>query len=137
MNQNDDTAMLPASKKFRRPPAANSDLTGKRYANLIRCSNLTQADTSPEGQKLINDGFCSANGMTWVADIYAEGVSGSQTFNRQDLQDVLEEHRNNPFHILVVHDWSRLTRGGIRHGNVVEDSFRKAGLRIVSSTDHV
>lgn len=126
-----------SKRTVRLPTAARPDLQGKRYVNLLRCSNLPQADTSPGGQKLINDGFCSANGMIWVSDFYAEGVSGSQTFNRQDLQEVLDAHRENPFDVVVVHDLSRLTRGGIRHGNVVEDMFRKAGLRVVSSTDFI
>lgn len=136
MNQM-EAMTLPVSKRFRKLTATKSDLAGKRYVNLLRCSNLTQADTSPEGQKLINDGFASEKAMTWVADFYAEGVSGSQTFNRRDLEELLDAHRNNPFDVVLVHDWSRLTRGGIRHGNVVEDTFRKAGLRILSSTDPI
>ena len=138
MNQIDDTSTTSATKRtVRLPTTARPELKGKRYASLIRCSSLGQADTSPEGQKLINDAFCSENGMQWVTDIWAEGVSGSQTFNRQDLEDVLEAHRRDPFDIIIVHDLSRLTRGGIRHGNVVEDTFRKAGLKVVSSTDFI
>ncbi len=139
MNLTDDKCLLPANSKrtVRLPPAARQDLLGKSYANLLRCSNLTQADAAPDGQKLINDGFSSANGMNWVTDIFAEGVSGSQTFNRQDLQDVLDAHRKTPFDVLVIHDLSRLTRGGPRHGSVVEDMFRKAGIKVVSSTDFI
>src|SRR5688500_7366247 len=98
---------------------------GKQYVNWLRCSNLTQADTSPEGQKRMNDAFSTLEGMQWVHDHYAEGVSGSQTFNRHDIDELIELHRTKPFDVVVVHDLSRMTRGGIRHGNVVEDTLRK------------
>lgn len=111
------------------------DLVGQRYVNLLRCSALKAVDTSPEGQKRINDAFAAMSGMKLVDDIYAEGISGSQTFNREDLQDLLDLHKTKPYDIVLVHDLSRLTRGGIRHGNVVEDALRKAGIRLVSSTD--
>lgn len=111
------------------------DLEGKLYVNLMRCSNLSQSDTSPEGQKRINDAFASLCHMKHVADLSAEGVSGSQTFNRQDINDILELHRQKPFDVLLIHDYSRLTRGGIRHGNTVEDRLLKAGIQIVSTTD--
>ena len=66
------------------------DLAGLRYVNLLRCSNVSQVDTSPEGQKHINDIFGKLHGMVWVADVSAEGVSGSQTFNRQDIKELVE-----------------------------------------------
>jgi DNA invertase Pin-like site-specific DNA recombinase len=136
MSQTNDTNGG-TKRTIRSPAVARPDLKGKRYANLIRCSDLGQADTSPDGQKQINDAFASLNDMEWVEDFFAEGVSGSQTFNRQDLQDVLELQRQRPFDVVIVHDLSRLTRGGIRHGNVVEDMFKKAGLKVVSSTDFI
>ncbi|MCZ2110508.1 MAG: recombinase family protein [Dehalococcoidia bacterium] len=119
------------------PWGVRKDLAGKRYVNLLRCSDPRQADTSPEGQKRINDAFGAMNRMTWVQDVYAEGVSGSQTFNREDLQELLDLNRTTPYEVVLVHDLSRLTRGGIRHGNVAEDSLRKAGIRLVSSTDFI
>src|SRR4051794_14360467 len=71
------------------------DLVGKGYASLLRCSNLSQADTSPEGQKEVNDAYASVHGMRWAGvDIYAEGVSGSQTFNRDDIEAILELKRS-------------------------------------------
>ncbi|MCE9554593.1 MAG: recombinase family protein [Planctomycetes bacterium] len=113
------------------------NLLGLRYVNLLRCSNLTQADTSPDGQKRINDAFCSLSQMKWVDDVYAEGVSGSQTFNRDDIKELLDLHDKKPFDAVVVHDLSRLTRGGIRHGNAVEEKLLNAGIKLVSSTDFI
>jgi len=114
---------------------ARTDLQGKRYVNLLRCSSLTQADTSPEGQKRVNDAFCSLSEMNWVDDVFAEGVSGSQTFNREDIQELLDLHVKKPFDVVVVHDLSRLTRGGINHGVEVEKTLKAIGVKLVSSTD--
>lgn len=113
------------------------ELNGLPYINWLRCSNLTQGDTSPEGQKLVNDGFASIHQMHWVLDHPAEGVSGSQTFNRQDIQDLLELHRTVDFDVVLVHDLSRVTRGGIRHGNAVEDLLKKHGIRLISTTEFI
>jgi hypothetical protein len=115
------------------------DLAGKRYINLLRCSTLGQADTSPDGQKQVNDAFSSIQGMVSAGDdIYAEGVSGSQTFNRHDIQEILDrKKRRNDFEVVVVFELGRATRGGIRHGNVVEDTLRKAGIELISSTEMI
>lgn len=111
------------------------DLYENTYANLLRCSNLSQADTSPEGQKRSNDAYATLNKMIFVTDFYGEGVSGSQTFNREDIEEILAVHKVTPFDVLLIHDYSRLTRGGVRHGNSVEDRLRKAGIQVVSTTD--
>lgn len=109
---------------------------GHRYINLLRCSNLSQSDTSPEGQKAINDVYAKGLGMAWVADVEAEGVSGSRTFNRKDIETLIKrKEEKNDFDVVIVFEWGRLTRGGIRHGNVVEDMMRKAGITVLSATE--
>lgn len=114
----------------------DSKWSGKRYVNLLRCSSVTQADTSPDGQKAVNDQFALNNKMHWVDDIYAEGVSGSQTFNRQDIEELVQRKRErNDFDVVIVYELGRLTRGGIRHGNVVVDQMKKAGITVLSSTE--
>jgi hypothetical protein len=114
-----------------------TDLQGKQYINLLRCSQLSQADTSPEGQQEVNNAYSVLCGMGWAGDdIYAEGVSGSQTFNREDIEAILQRKRTlNDFEVVVVFEYGRMTRGGIRHGNSVEDDLKKAGITLVSSTE--
>ncbi|HEX8339994.1 MAG TPA: recombinase family protein, partial [Tepidisphaeraceae bacterium] len=113
------------------------DLIGKRYINLLRCSTDHQSETSPDGQKEVNDAYSAVQQMPWAGyDVFAEGVSGSQTFNREDIQEILELKRTrNDFDVVVVFELGRATRGGIRHGNVVEDELKKAGIELVSSTE--
>ncbi|MEM6552580.1 MAG: recombinase family protein [Planctomycetota bacterium] len=111
---------------------------GLFYINTIRCSNLSQSDTSPDGQKAVNDAWSLSEGMVFVDDFFAEGVSGSQTFNREDIEALLSRKRErNDFNAIVVFELSRLTRGGTRHGLSVEDRLRKAGIRLLSSTDNI
>lgn len=117
--------------------ALRPDLAGEPYVNLLRCSAMSQADTSPDGQKEVNDAFAAANGMRWAGvDVLAEGVSGSQTFNREDIDTILQLKRDgHDFSVVIVFELGRLTRGGIRHGNVSEDRLLKAGITVVSSTE--
>lgn len=111
---------------------------GLRYVNLLRCSSLTQADTSPDGQKAINDAYAAERGMIWVEDVFLEGVSGSQTFNRVDIDALIDRKvERDDFDAIVVYDWSRMTRGGIGHGFNIENSFRRAGIRVCCSTDDI
>ncbi|MGC4033599.1 MAG: recombinase family protein [Tepidisphaeraceae bacterium] len=113
------------------------DLIGKRYLSLLRCSSVSQSDTSPDGQKEANDAYAAMQQMRWAGyDYYAEGVSGSQTFNRADIDEILTlKNTRNDFDVVVVFEYGRATRGGIRHGNVIEDAFKKAGIELISSTE--
>jgi DNA invertase Pin-like site-specific DNA recombinase len=116
----------------------DDSLEGERYASLLRCSSPGQGDTSPEGQKRINDAFGHLNGAKWVGvDIYGVGVSGSQIFNREDIDEVLALREEKPFELLFVHDLSRLTRGGHDHYRQIQKRLKKAGIRIVSTTEQV
>ncbi|HEY0008120.1 MAG TPA: recombinase family protein, partial [Tepidisphaeraceae bacterium] len=119
--------------------AHRTDLKGKRYVNMLRCSTVQQADASPESQKDFNDHYAATQGLLWAGeDMYSEGVSGSQTFNRQDIEDIITRKKEkNDFDIVVVYEYGRMTRGGVEHGHSVEKELRKAGVEIISSTEHI
>lgn len=120
------------------PTTPNERYRGMRYLNLLRCSDLSQADTSPDGQKAVNDTFCQGHEMVFVDDLFLEGVSGSQTFNRSDIDAIiLRKQERDDFDAVVVFELSRLTRGGTRHGWSIEDRLRKAGIEVISSTDAI
>lgn len=116
---------------------ARPELAGRTYMSLLRCSDDHQADTSPEGMKEVNDTFASCNGMRWCGrDMYAEGISGSQTFNREDLEQILRWKKEfNDFDTVLVFERGRATRGGIYHGGEVEKELRRAGIELVSTTE--
>lgn len=114
-----------------------TDLAGEGYISWLRCSSDPQTETSPEGQKEVNDAYASVQQMRWAGyDLYAEAVSGSQTFNREDIAEIIRlKQTRNDFSKVIVFELGRATRGGIRHGNLVEDIFRKAGIELISSTE--
>lgn len=116
----------------------NTPLTGKRYINLLRCSTVKQGDTSIPDQKKNNDLFAREVGMVWVRDVELSGTSASKTFNRRDLDTLVNDARTQKnFDVLLVHDLSRLTRGGIRHAAHVRRQFEKAGVRVISANDNI
>jgi hypothetical protein len=137
MSENNNQSARKAAESAFAHIGFRSDFVGRRYINLLRCSSHKQSDTSPDGQKEVNDAYCAFQKMTWAGDdIFAEGVSGSQTFNREDIAEILYRKKTkNDFDTVVVFEYARATRGGIRHGNVVEDELRKAGIELISSTE--
>ena len=113
-----------------------ADLHGQYYISWLRCSADPQSDTSPQGQKEVNDAYASLQGMRWAGHDVIVSTSGSQTFNREDIKEIIELKRaKNDFTKVIVFEWGRVTRGGVRHGNVVEDALRKEGLELISSTE--
>jgi DNA invertase Pin-like site-specific DNA recombinase len=116
---------------------ASEPLRGKRYINLLRCSTVMQ-DTSIADQKRVNDHFASQHGMTFVRDVILEGVSGSKTFNRRDLKQLLDDRKQyKNYDVIVVYDSSRLTRGGSGHGSAIRRDFAKVAVLILSIMDPV
>jgi DNA invertase Pin-like site-specific DNA recombinase len=112
-------------------------LVGKRYVNLLRASTDLQ-DTSTDDQKVVNDKHAQKIGMIHVDDVPLKGVSGSKTFNRRDLKDLLERRRLfKNYDVILVYDSSRLTRGGATHAATIRRDFAKLGVLIISVMDHV
>lgn len=113
-------------------------LKNKRYVNLIRCSTEMQADTSPAAQIATNNTFAKRLGMKHVTDIVLEGVSGSKTFNRRDLDRLIEEKKlNDSYDVILFRDFARLTRGGIGHGHAIKRNFAQVGVQLQSVMDQV
>jgi DNA invertase Pin-like site-specific DNA recombinase len=116
---------------------SNESLKGKRYTNLLRGSTNMQ-DTSTADQKAANDRHAQALGMIWAGDVVLNGVSGSKTFNRKDLKELLERRRAlRNYDVLVVYDSSRLTRGGSTHACSIRRDFAKLGVLILSVMDPI
>lgn len=114
-----------------------TELRGKGYANLLRVSTLDQ-DLSLDDQRKVNAVFADEYGLRHVLDQEAEGVSGSQTFNRSDLDELIRKKRDGAaFDVVLVHDLSRLTRGGVSHGHEVKQRLARAGLELVSVQDQL
>lgn len=116
----------------------NNTLRGKRGRCLLRASTVLN-DASVGDQKLAIQKFMESHGIAAVGgDEVLEGVSGSKTFNRRDLDRLLASARiKKDYDLLIVYDSSRLTRGGARHGFSIRRDFAKAGIFILSVMDPV
>ena len=113
-------------------------LRGKNCIGLVRCSTAKQADTSIPDQKKALTTFAERHGLTVVDVIALEGVSGSRPGNRGDLQEIIKRKRErNDFEVLLVQDTSRLTRGGMQHGNKIEFDFGAEGIEIVYAMEQL
>src|SRR4051812_3523399 len=108
---NDDRSIRTLANSAFSGLGVRADLRGEPYINWLRCSGISQADTSPDGQKEVNDAYCALQQMPWAGyDVYAEAVSGSQTFNREDIEEILELKRTrNDFTKVIVFEYSRAT----------------------------
>jgi DNA invertase Pin-like site-specific DNA recombinase len=111
-------------------------LNGKSCIGLVRCSTAGQADTSIPDQIAALKQFAEKHGMTIIDIVVLPGLSGSIPGNRDDLQQLIERKREqNDFEFLLVFDTTRLTRGGMRHGNSIEFQFLSEGVEILYVTE--
>lgn len=107
-------------------------LRGKRYVAIVRCSTLGQADTSIPDQLRVIREFAARHGISEVDVIILDGVSGSIPGNRDDLEKLLQRKREqNDFDLVLLQDTTRMTRGGLKHGNKIEFDFAAADIEIV------
>lgn len=115
-----------------------SKLAGKRYIGLQRCSSIAQADTSIDDQRSVIEAFARHHGMVYVDEVVLEGVSGSVPGNRRDLESLIQRKKErDDFDVLLVHDLSRLTRGGVEHVHSITFALNSAGIDLVSATDPI
>src|SRR4051812_47695865 len=113
-------------------------LRGKYCLGLVRCSTMKQADTSIPDQIAALRKFADDHGLIITDTIILEGVSGSQPGNREDLQQITQRKRErNDFEVLLVQDTSRLTRGGMQHGNKIEFDFAAEGIEIIYAMEQL
>jgi len=113
-------------------------LAGKRYIRLQRCSSAAQADTSIDDQRKVIEAFASHHGMIFVDEVVLEGVSGSVPGNRTDIGSLIQrKNERDDFDVLLVHDFSRLTRGGVEHAHSISFSLNSAGIELISATDSI
>src|SRR4051812_34515826 len=115
-----------------------NELRGLRCVGLARTSTKGQAENGIGQQLDVCRRFAEAAGMIWVDAESAAGVSGYQTRSRDDIDRIIErKERGDDFQIVVVHDYSRLTRGGVDHGSHLLWRFTQVGLRVVSATNDI
>jgi len=111
----------------------NRNLEGRSYINLVRCSTDQQADTSIPDQLRVLHALGRQLGCIHAGnDTILDGVSGSRPGARSDIEAIIRRKKEkDDFDVLLVQDMSRLTRGGVEHGNKVEFDLYAAGIEVV------
>lgn len=115
-----------------------TELCGRRYIGLIRCSTTQQSDTSIPDQIKVLRAFGVEHEMVHVDDVVLDGVSGSTLGARTDIaQIILRKINADDFDVLLVQDMSRFTRGGAEHGMKLEYDLNVAGIDVIFVADHL
>ena len=114
------------------------DLKGLGYIHWVRCSTKAQVDTSVPDQLHVENGFGILHGMKHVDDMILEGISGASPKVYEKIKELIARKKaKDDFDVLLVHDLSRLTRGGPNDGGRIIADLRDAGIRLISVKDNI
>jgi hypothetical protein len=76
--------------------------------------------------------------MIWAGEERAEGISGSNTENREDIENLFYRAATaKDYDVLLVQSYDRLTFGGADHGGYLLFRFAELGVRVVSATSDI
>ena len=115
-----------------------TELRGRRYLCLVRCSTAQQTDTSIPDQLKLLRAFGDEHDLVHVDDVVLDGVSGSVPGARTDINDIIRrKSARDDFDVLLVQDMSRFTRGGAEHGMKLEYDLNAAGIDVIFVADHL
>jgi DNA invertase Pin-like site-specific DNA recombinase len=108
---------------------------GKRCIALLRCSSKGQVDTSIDAQRVLIEQYAREHEMVLVDTVSLDGVSGSEPGTRSEHSELVQRKKErDDFDALLVHDVSRLTRVGPRHGMSLLNMLGEVGVEVISVT---
>lgn len=114
----------------------NLELKGRRYLAAARCSTNSQRETSLPDQIALIRAAADASGGICAGEI-AIDVSGSVLGARKLLDEIIKKKNKTNFDIVIFQDASRLSRGGVRQGNKIEDQLDEHGIKIGFVMDQI
>ena len=116
-----------------------SNLKGLRYVAIYRCSTNVQTEKSIPDQQLIVQAFAVRNEIKHAGgDVIQAGISATKHRQRDDILQLIERKRvYDDFDIIIVHDFSRLTRRGAEDAADINKTLRKDRLKVISATEEV
>lgn len=111
-------------------------LQGKRYIAYARCAAKDGAEPKLEEQVRLIRQFGDSLEMQCVDEVRLAGISGWLPVMRADLRQLLARKlERDDFDVLIMQDFSRLTRTGLEGGLEIETEFANFGVRIVYLTE--
>jgi DNA invertase Pin-like site-specific DNA recombinase len=112
----------------------NERLKNKRYLAYVRCSTKDAVGESALEKQIASvDAFAKAHEMVLVDKVTLEGVNGLAPPKDNGLATLLKRARQRAdYEVLLVQDYSRLTRGGARAFVQLLHAFWGEGVEIVA-----
>ncbi len=106
------------------------------YARLSKDDERSGESLSIENQKLILEKYVREQGWNLIDEYVDDGYSGT-TFERPEVQRLLEDAKNGKINTIVVKDLSRFGRNYIQIGQYIDYIFPMYNIRFVALTDNV
>ena len=113
---------------------ANPKITAL-YERLSSEDDLQGESNSIKNQKKLLEDYARKNGFTNVRHFTDDGVSGTR-FDRQGLNDMLDEIEAGNVAAVIIKDMSRAGRDYLRVGLFME-TLRERGVRFIAVNDNV
>ena len=114
----------------------NKDYIVGMYVRLSRDDERAGESLSIENQKAILNEYIEKQGFT-LYDIYVDdGVSGT-TFQRPEVQRLLDDSKQGVINTVLVKDMSRFGRNYIMVGQYLDYVFPAFGIRFIALSDNI
>ena len=106
------------------------------YARLSRDDERFGESMSIENQKLMLNDYCDRQGWE-IVDVYADDGFTGLTFDRPEMQRLIEDAKNGRINTVLVKDLSRFGRNYVEAGQLIDDLFPLLNIRLVAPNDGV
>lgn len=106
------------------------------YLRLSQEDERTGESLSIENQRMILRKYAEENGFEIHGEYIDDGVSGT-TFNRPEVQRLLDDAKTGVINTIVVKDLSRFGRNYIEVGQYLDYVFPAFGIRFIAIQDNV
>lgn len=106
------------------------------YARLSRDDERFGESMSIENQKLMLIDYCDRQGWE-IIDVYADDGFTGLTFDRPEMQRLIEDAKNGRINTVLVKDLSRFGRNYVEAGQLIDDLFPLLNIRLVAPNDGV
>ncbi len=116
-----------------------SKYANMRYKAIYRTSSDLQTEKSIPQQKMIVQQYADKHGMIPAGgDLEQGGISSTKRKIREDIDELIEHKRKyDDFDVILVHDYSRLTRRGTKDAFAIEQRLNEEGIKVLSATEEI
>ncbi len=106
------------------------------YMRLSQEDERTGESLSIENQRTILKKYAEDNGFEIYGEYIDDGISGT-TFNRPEVQRLLDDAKTGVINTIIVKDLSRFGRNYIEVGQYLDYVFPAFGIRFIAMQDNV